>query len=131
MILLDTNVVIYLCVRPARLTRLASQAIRRGLAKSYLAVAAPTLWELAQAVSTGRVVYQGSTDGFVRECLDVCSAEVLPLTLDIAVAAAHLPSTFPKDPMDRLIAATARVHNLALVTSDESIRASGVVRVVW
>jgi PIN domain nuclease of toxin-antitoxin system len=33
--------------------------------------------------------------------------------------------------MDRLIAATARVHELPLVTSDRALRASALLRTVW
>jgi len=57
---------------------------------------------------------------------------VLPLSMEIALAAAAFPSgAYPKDPADRLIGATAAVTGAALITKDEAIRGSGLVRTVW
>ncbi|MBL0195268.1 MAG: PIN domain-containing protein [Myxococcales bacterium] len=56
--------------------------------------------------------------------------ELLPLLPQIAVGAVQL-SWSHADPADRLIVATARVNKAALVTADERIRESGVVRTVW
>jgi PIN domain nuclease of toxin-antitoxin system len=42
-----------------------------------------------------------------------------------------LPATFSKDPADRVIAATALVGGLALITANEHIRNSKVVRTIW
>jgi PIN domain nuclease of toxin-antitoxin system len=57
--------------------------------------------------------------------------EVLPLTVDVAIEQEQLGDSFPQDPVDRLIAATARVHDLTLITSDRHIRRSAVVRTLW
>jgi len=43
----------------------------------------------------------------------------------------ELPSSFPKDPADRLIAATAMVEGAPLVTADEQIRQAKVVQTIW
>jgi PIN domain nuclease of toxin-antitoxin system len=43
----------------------------------------------------------------------------------------HLGESFSADPADRLIAATARVHSLTLITSDRGIRRSRAVRTIW
>ncbi len=39
--------------------------------------------------------------------------------------------TFPSDPADRLITATALVLGCPLVTADERIRAANVVETIW
>jgi len=57
--------------------------------------------------------------------------DVLPLTVDVAIESEHLGTSFPADPADRLIVATARVHDLTLITSDRPIRKSGAVRTLW
>lgn len=53
---------------------------------------------------------------------------ILPLTPEIAIEAARL--RILRDPMDRAIAATARIHNLTLVTSDQRICDSGLIPVL-
>jgi PIN domain nuclease of toxin-antitoxin system len=53
---------------------------------------------------------------------------VLPLTYEVALEVASLAAL--RDPADRAIAATARVHRLRLVTSDLRIVASGLVPVI-
>ena len=57
--------------------------------------------------------------------------EVPPLTVDLAIDSEQLGDSFPQEPADRLIAATARVHDLTLITSDRPIRRSAVVRTLW
>jgi PIN domain nuclease of toxin-antitoxin system len=41
------------------------------------------------------------------------------------------PESYPKDPGDRLIGATARALGLTLITQDERILASPLVRTIW
>jgi PIN domain nuclease of toxin-antitoxin system len=54
----------------------------------------------------------------------------LPLTTKIAAESVRLGEDFPNDPADQIIVATARCHNLTLITADERIRKWGKVRVV-
>ncbi len=56
-----------------------------------------------------------------------CDEEVLPITPEIAEKSVQFSSRFPKDPTDRLIAATALVHGFKLVTADKLVRKSGEV----
>jgi PIN domain nuclease of toxin-antitoxin system len=56
---------------------------------------------------------------------------VLPITPEIAARAAGFPDSYPKDPQDRLIGATALAEGVELVTHDKSIRRSGLVPVIW
>ena len=42
-----------------------------------------------------------------------------PITPEIAALAAQFPESYPRDPADRLIGATARYEGLTLVTRDE------------
>jgi PIN domain nuclease of toxin-antitoxin system len=51
--------------------------------------------------------------------------------VDVAIESEQLGDSFPSDPADCLIAATARVHDLTLITSDTAIRKSGAVRTLW
>src|SRR5258706_64570 len=56
---------------------------------------------------------------------------IRPITPEIAALAAQFPEDYPKDPADRLIGATARVEGMTLVTRDERIRRSPLLKTVW
>ena len=129
LILLDTHVLVWLALQPGKLSRNAKEAIRSARLHSRLAVAAITLWELAWLVENGRIESTMSIESFIREC--VSKVSVLPITPEIAVRAASFPESYPKDPQDRLIGATALVEGAGLVTHDRGIARSGLVPVIW
>jgi PIN domain nuclease of toxin-antitoxin system len=56
---------------------------------------------------------------------------VLPITGRACVRAMELPATYPKDPADRIIGATALVEGLPLLTADPEILQSKVIRTIW
>jgi PIN domain nuclease of toxin-antitoxin system len=59
------------------------------------------------------------------------SFTVLPITAAVAAATIRLPASYPRDPADRIIGATALVHGATLITADERIRKAKAVRTVW
>ena len=129
MIFLDTHVLLWMASDPKRLSKKAREAIREAREKTGVAIAAITLWELAWLAENGRIQVTGSVESFVRETASRVMVE--PITPEIAAFAVQLPSGFPKDPADLLIAATAMVEGAALVTADERIRAARVARTIW
>jgi PIN domain nuclease of toxin-antitoxin system len=128
-IFLDTHVLIWMASDPKRLSKKAREAIREAREKTGVAIAAITLWELAWLAENGRIQVTGSVESFVRETASRVMVE--PITPEIAAFAVQLPSGFPKDPADRLIAATAMVEGAPLVTADERIRRTKVVQTIW
>jgi PIN domain nuclease of toxin-antitoxin system len=132
-ILLDTHVLFWTANDSKRLSRRAREAIReakqeQGRHNAGIAVATITVWELAWLAQNGRIAVV-SVGSFVREL--VARVILRPVTPEIAALAVRLPDEFPKDPADRLIAATAMVEGMALVTADVRIRRSKVVETVW
>jgi PIN domain nuclease of toxin-antitoxin system len=63
----------------------------------------------------------GSIGSWVSETLDGPSCGTIEISHPIAIGAYSLPGDFHKDPADRLFVATARIHELTLVTMDETI----------
>jgi PIN domain nuclease of toxin-antitoxin system len=128
-ILLDTHALLWMASDPKRLSKRAREAIGSARQNDGIAVATITLWELAWLAQSARIVVTGSVESFVRET--VARVILRPATPEIAALAVSLPKDFPKDPADRLIAATAIVEGMALVTADLRIRRSKVVETVW
>lgn len=129
MILLDTHVVIWMASDPGKLSRTAGDAIRKASREGGIGISAMTLWELAWLMTNGRLDISGTVEAFVEEI--AARTAVRPITPKIAVLATQLPDTYPGDPCDRLIGATALVEGIALVTKDRNIRSCKQVKTIW
>jgi len=57
----------------------------------------------------------------VSESLRHLDSETIEISHEIAIEAYRLPDPFQRDPADRLLVATARIHGLQLLTADEAI----------
>jgi PIN domain nuclease of toxin-antitoxin system len=128
-ILLDTHVLVWAVGDTKRLSRAAAAEIRRARQGGGLAVSAITLWELGLLMNRGRIQAPGTVESSIRQLIE--DITVRPITPEIAALAAQFPDDFPRDPADRLIAATARAEGLTLVTRDENIRRSPLIKTVW
>ena len=130
LILLDTHVVIWLAQDYGRVSTKAQSVIKEARKKDRgLAVASISLVEIARLSSWGQI--------FLKPDAETVLAEVerrfivLPITAKIALQAYALPPSYPKDPADRVIGATALIEGLSLVTADQAIRQSKAVPTIW
>ena len=130
MILIDTHVVVWLALESSRLSAKARAAINEARTSGEgLAICDITLLELATLTSKGRIRLSISLESFLREV--ETRFIVLPITSRACVRALRLPPSYPKDPADRMIGATALVEGLSLVTADGEIRRSKAIPTVW
>jgi PIN domain nuclease of toxin-antitoxin system len=130
-ILLDTNALLILTLRPERLSRAAARAIERAMTGDGVSIASITFWEIALLIDERRVTVHGSTEAFLKELAQRPRLWVLDLSPEIAAMAFQFPPDFPKDPADRIIAATARVHGLPIVTKDQRLQGYALLRTIW
>lgn len=130
MILVDTHVVVWLAFDQTQLSKKARAAID-GARKNGdgLAISDITLLELATLASKGRIHLAVSLESFLQE-VEVRFV-VLAISGRACARAMGLPTTYPKDPADRIIGATALVEGLSLITADHEIRRSKVVHTIW
>jgi PIN domain nuclease of toxin-antitoxin system len=129
MILLDTHALIWAAREPAKLSKPAADAIQTAGKSGGLAISAITLWELAWLATHGRLNFTGTMDDFVERLSS--RTAIRPITTNIAVLASQLPSTYSRDPSDRLIGATAMSEGIALITKDRTIRNCRQIKTIW
>lgn len=93
-----------------------------------IALSAISLLEIAVLASGEHAALKVPLAEFFHDLNSDPIFRVLPLTFEVALEVESLSAL--RDPADRAIAATARVHRLRLVTSDQRIIESGLVQVV-
>jgi len=130
-ILLDTHVLVWIASKPEKLSRSARREIGKARSNGGTAIASISLWELALLFQSGRLRGSGTTERYIGELMSVAAATILEITPEIAALAVLFPDSYPRDPGDRLIGATARFHDIPLVTQDERIRESPLIRTIW
>ena len=131
MILLDTHVLLWVVTSPGKLSRAAVREIRKAQQEGGCAIASISLWELALLFAKGTLRASGTIEASIQEMVDRAGVSVLEINSEIAGLAMAFPETYPKDPGDRLIGATARALGITLITQDGRILASPLVRSIW
>jgi len=96
---------------------------------SGLAISDITLMEVAQLSHRRRIEFPVGLEAFLIEVAN--RFKVFPITINIAMQAFELPAKYPKDPVDRVIAATALIEDIPLLTADREIRKSRAVPTIW
>jgi PIN domain nuclease of toxin-antitoxin system len=125
MILLDTPVLIWLLIAPEKLSPKARKAILAARKSGPLALSAISLWEIAWLAENNRIEIDVSVESFLKKCASY--VQVLPISPEIAVRSVQFPDSYPKDPQDRIIGATAIAEGIRLLTHDAQIAGSGLV----
>ena len=129
-ILVDTHVVVWLAFDQKKISTRARAAIDDARKNAQgLAICDITLLELATLASKGRIRLDVSLETFLQEV--ELRFVVLPIRGRACIRAMGLPASYPNDPADRIIAATALAEGLALLTADRAIRRARVIRTIW
>jgi PIN domain nuclease of toxin-antitoxin system len=128
--LVDTHVLLWWLQGDSAVSAAQKRILKRASPEAPLLVCGISLWEVATLHELGRI----ALDLPLREWLELAVApplvRLLDLTPAVAAEVASLPSTFHRDPADRILVATARVHGATLLTRDERILRAGLVPTV-
>ncbi len=128
LVVLDTHAWVWWHAKPDKIGKKAARAISRA---PRVGIAAISIWEIAMKVRAGNLRFDRPCGAWIDESLSGDPrVEVMHLLPRIGVMAAELGWSHA-DPADRMIVATALVHDAPLVTADQRIRSSGLVRCVW
>ena len=103
----------------------AVRLIASAQAEHNLFASAISVLEIALLESRERVQLSLNIDTWLKESFADDGIQLLPLSPEIAVASTRLPGTIHGDPADRILIATARIHNLTLLTRDKQLLAYG------
>jgi PIN domain nuclease of toxin-antitoxin system len=133
--LLDTHVWIWTLERETgRVGRRTRRFIDRWAAQDALRVSAVSVFEVSALYAAGRLRLARPLEQWIHAALDPMGIRLASLSLDIAVDAGAIGREILPDPVDRLIAATARQMGATLVTRDsgmlEYAAGTGSVRVL-
>jgi PIN domain nuclease of toxin-antitoxin system len=93
------------------------QAVSEGGGITY--VSPISAWEIGMLTARGRVQLLIKPERWFSNLFNAPGVHLAELSPDLLIASSYLPGTPPKDPADRIIAATARELGATLVTRDQ------------
>jgi PIN domain nuclease of toxin-antitoxin system len=125
-LLLDTHVWIWSQEDPGRLGPQTRRLLLSQQHENH--VCTVSTLEVARLVALGDIKVSMGLKDWIEQALQAIEARTVQVSHDIALEAYALPSPFHKDPADRLLVATARCHELTLLSADERILNYGGVR---
>jgi PIN domain nuclease of toxin-antitoxin system len=126
-VLLDTHAVLWAAEGDRRLGNSAADLLK-NIKSGEAVISDITLLEIAMLVKKQRIHLMVSTMEYLRGI----ERNYPPLTITAEIAAIAMDLNLPQsDPFDRIIVASAQHHALPLLTRDQNISDSGLVKVVW
>lgn len=120
--LLDTHIWLWLVADTPRLGKHVLHELTSGNHEIW--ISPMSTWEILILHSKGRVHLDGGLEDWFAKA--IAGTHEAPLTHEIAFAARQMP--LHKDPADRMLAATAQVLDLTLVTADERLIGLGNIK---
>ena len=117
-LLLDTCAAIWISEEQP-LAREALAAIERSHRSGEFVYVSPiTAWEIGLLVSRGKLTSPMSPQRWFERFLEAPRVRLADMSPEILIASSFLPGTSPRDPADRILAATARECGYRLMTRD-------------
>ncbi|MCV9999851.1 type II toxin-antitoxin system VapC family toxin [Pararhizobium sp. YC-54] len=93
--------------------------------RRQLNISAMSAWEIGMLVAKGRLATTKNALIWFADFAKEADVAVLDVTPELLVTSSFLPAPIHNDPTDRIIIATAREHDLTIITRDRAILAYG------
>ena len=119
--LLDTHILIWWLNDSNRLSPAQREVIASASANSPLLVSDISIWEVATLHSLSRIQLTIPLRAWLDKAVAPPLVRRQGISPAIASEVAALPDSFHRDPVDRILVATARVLGLTLLTQDRKI----------
>ncbi len=121
-VILDTCALLWLASGSRKLSRAALKEINEAPAVYVSAISG---FEISLKICNGKLELARPVDEWFEQITEHHGLTVLPLGLDVCIAAANLPAIHD-DPFDRFIIAAAKLNKWCVVTADERFEKYGV-----
>ena len=117
-LLLDTHVWIWVLTEPQLLAHSVVEQLQKRNTELWLSPM--STWEFTVLIRKKRLTVSGDPLVWVREAFLRLPVREAAITHEVALATHHLKLPH-HDPADRILAATAMVYGLTLVTADQQL----------
>lgn len=126
-LLLDTHIWLWGLVTPSNLSKRVEAALSSPDNELWLSPI--TIWEAMLLLERGRVAAPEDPAQWVRDALQSLPCQEAPLTTEVALQSRLIKLPI-RDPADRFLVATAKVHDLTFVTSDKQLLKTREIKVL-
>lgn len=124
-LLLDTCAIIWIALDQSMRSQVKAAIDAEMAADEKLRVSPISAWELGLLCAKGRLPATKTPIALFNDVISTRGVKVEALTPEVLVESSFLPGEIHPDPADRILIATARKHDLILVTRDKGILAYG------
>ena len=122
LLLLDTHVWVWLINGDKKLKASKSlPLIEAAGRRDAVRVSIMSVWEVGMLVAKKRLDLRMDVSEWTGKALAAPGISLLALTPEIALESTRLPEFSHGDPIDRILAASARIHKAVLVTRDRRV----------
>jgi PIN domain nuclease of toxin-antitoxin system len=106
----------------ARLAAAAVEMLRATSESGGFTYISPiSAWEIGMLASRGRLQMLIRPERWFANLFDAPGVRLAEMSSDLLITSSYLPGSPPKDPTDRIIAATARELGATLITRDRAL----------
>ncbi|HEY3128405.1 MAG TPA: type II toxin-antitoxin system VapC family toxin [Acidobacteriota bacterium] len=131
MIVLDTHVWVWWINGSPEVSVRAKRTIDKARGERTIYLSSISIWEVALLVERNRLRLNMDVRDWIEKVETLPFLNFIPVDNKIALKSVYLPGPLHGDPADRIIIATALMHDAVLVTRDEKIISYPHVRTLW
>ncbi len=124
-LLLDTCAAIWITEEQPLASEALTAVERTHRRSEFIYVSPITAWEIGLLMSRGKLTSPMSPQRWFERLLEAPRVRLAEMSPDVLIASSFLPGMPPRDPADRILAATAREYGYRLITRDTPLLAYG------